>query len=255
MARPFMMAFLARSGSGAILYDLDHHPKTIIHMEVFGEPTLPGGLEQTDQNRVAFMHRMWAGHRNPDLMPPELEGCARGFKLQFNYARPQFQRIGLLVEALKLNRAVVIALRREDVLRHAISAIRARRLKEVSLAERGVGDAHIKPESGPNARAFAHEPIQVDLERLAGLIDGITLSRRKMARFLARYPASVEVTYEEYLADRLGVLNRILAALELEPFKEAPPQDMQKITDNDLSKAVSNYDEIRDFAAERGLRA
>ena len=62
------------------------------------------------------------------------------------------------------------------------------------------------------------------------------------------------MTYEEYLADRLGVLNRILAALELEPFAEAPPQDLQKVTDDELSKAVSNYDELRAFAEARGLR-
>ena len=159
MARPFMIAFLARSGSGAILYDLNHHPKTIVHMEIFGEPTLPDGLAQTDRNRAAFMHRMWAGYRNPELMPAELKGCARGFKLQFNQRRPQFERMGLLAETLKTNKAAVIALRREDPLRHAISAIRARRLTEVSLEERGFGDAHIKPEvrpPGPRLRPSAH---------------------------------------------------------------------------------------------------
>ena len=27
------------------MFDLDHHPKTLVHMEIFGSPTLPRGLK------------------------------------------------------------------------------------------------------------------------------------------------------------------------------------------------------------------
>ena len=186
-------------------------------------------------------------------MPPELRGCARGFKLQINNVRPQFGRLGRLARAVALNKAVVIALRRQNSLRQAVSAIRARHLAELSRDEGGLPDYHIKPESGPRVRAFAQEPTPVDLSELSQVLELIELNRRHMDQFLARAPPAVEVTYEEYLADRLSVLNRVLEALELEPFANAPRSDVAKITDDDLSKAVSNYDELRAFADARGL--
>lgn len=250
-----MFAFLGRSGSGAILNDLDHHPKTIIHWEIFGERNLPGDVEQTDANRIAFLRQLWAGYRNPEWMPPELRGCARGFKLQFHSHAPQFGKLRKLAGEMDLHGAAVIALRRRDTLRQAISALRARRLVEISVDERGVEDFHINPRSGPRSRAFATEPIEIDLHELNGMIEMITVNRREMDRFLGHAPPALEVAYEDYLADRLGVLNRILVALELEPFAEAPPQDLAKVTDDDLSKAVINYDEVRGFAEKRGLKA
>ncbi len=253
MSRPFMLLFVGRSGSTALMYDLDHHPKTVIHMEIFGGTSLPGGLEQTDENRIALLNRLWAGYRRPEWMPAEMKGCARGFKFQIKHEAPQFDRLGKLARALRLHDAVVIALHRNDVLRQAISSLRAQRLAELSQEERGALDYHIKPESGPRARAFADEPIRISPPDLARALKAMAHNRRTMQRFLERYPAAVEATYEEYLADRLGVLNRVLAALELEPFEDAPPSDLVKVTDDDLSKAVSNYDELRAFADARGL--
>lgn len=248
-----MMAFLGRSGSSSILYDLAHHPKVIVHMEVFGGATLPGERPQTDRNRADFLNQMWAGYRHPELMPRKFRGCARGFKLQFKREASQFGRLGLLSRTIAANNAVVIALRRRDVLRQAISSFRAEQLAEISQAERGALDYHIKPESGPRARAFAHKTVTVDIPRLEQLLDEIAANRANMEKFLRKSPPALELTYEAYLADRLSVLNRILAVLELEPFAQAPQQDLAKVTNDDLSKAVTNYAEVRAFAEERGL--
>lgn len=253
MSRPFIMFFTERSGSSSVMFDLDQHPKTVVHMELFGEKYLPHGVEQTDDNRIRLLHELWAGYRNPKWMIPELEGRARGFKFQFKREGVQFNDLPRFAEALKLNNPVVIALRRKDVLRQAISKIRSRALADINAAEWGVWDQHIKPESGPRARAFAREPIRIDVDDLERTLRIIEANNADMEAFLRLCPPAVEITYEDYLADRLSVLNPILAALGLEPFETAPPTTVAKVSDPDLAAAVTNHEEVRRFAAARGL--
>jgi hypothetical protein len=253
LSHPFLLTFLGRSGSTALMYDLAQHPKAIVHMEIFGEPTLPGDLPQTDENRLAFLRQLWAGYRNPELMPKRMKGCARGFKLQFTRAKPQFERPARLAKLIEAYGVLVFALHRRDLLRKAISSLRGLRLAAVNQQEWGHFDPHIKPESGPLAHGFANQPIHVDVSELEDQLQRVALNQRDMDRFLARCPPALSLTYEDYLADRLGTLNRILEVLELEPFAEAPPPRLVKATDDDLSKAVSNYEELCAFAKARGL--
>ena len=253
MSRPFIMFFTERTGSSSVMFDLSQHPKTIVHMEIFGAPRLPGGLPQTDRNRIELLHKLWAGYRNPEWMPRKLRGCARGFKLQFKRAGIQFNRPRRLARELRLYDPVVIALRRSDILKQAVSKVRSHMLAEINAAEWGVRDQHIKPESGPEARAFAGQPTKVPLDQLEAALDAASLDRADMEEFLQLCPPTVEITYEDYLTNRLDVLNRILHALQLEPFTEAPPPTVAKVTADDLSRAVSNYDEVLAFAQARGL--
>ena len=87
------------------------------------------------------------------------------------------------------------------------------------------------------------------------MVAGIEASTRYMDDFLAQFEGVVPVFYEDYLGDRLGVLNTVAAAIEVEPFVEAPPETIRKVSSDDLRKAVANYDELADVAAELGLRA
>jgi Stf0 sulfotransferase len=253
LTRPFLLTFVGRSGSTALMYDLDAHPKTIVHMELFGEPLLPGGREQTDDNRIALLNELWAGYRNPKWVPPENVGSARGFKMQFKRNGVQFDDPPRLAAALRPYDPVVIALRRRDLLRQAISSIRAKALAEIHLRERGLRDYHLTADSKAEARAFATRPSRIDLDELATEIAQFQADQADMEAFHAIRPPTVEIDYEDYLRDRLPALNRILSALGLDPFAEAPASAVSKITDDDLSRAVSNAGEVRAFAAERGL--
>jgi hypothetical protein len=271
------MFFTERSGSSSVMFDIERHPKAVVHMELFGERELPTpqavmfdleeearagmlsgpsgsrGVAQTDDNRLVMLDELFAGYLNPDWLRPEFRGRARGFKIQFKREGVQFDEPARLAEALKRYEPVVIALRRTDILRQAISKVRSWALAEINAGEWGVWDQHIRPESGPRARSFADQPIEIAPEVLEAQLRIIEANNTDLEAFLGLAPPTVEITYEDYLADRLSVLNRILEAIGLTPFDEAPPTTVAKISNPELSAAVANHEEIRRFAADRGL--
>src|SRR5918999_3613047 len=87
MPSPFLILFIARSGSSAIMGDLKQHPNITMWGEVFGGKTLPlaNRTAQTDENRIAFLHHFWARYKRSNA-----ETTARGFKLQIKSRAPQF---------------------------------------------------------------------------------------------------------------------------------------------------------------------
>jgi LPS sulfotransferase NodH len=279
VSRPFILFFTERSGSSSVMFDIERHPKAVVHMEMFGERELPTpqavmfdleaaakakimagpsgtrGVSQTDDNRLLMLDEMFAGYLNPGWLRPEFKGCARGFKVQFKREGVQFDEPPRLAQALEPYQPVVIALRRTDILRQAISKVRSWALAEINAGEWGVWDQHIKPQSGPRARSFADQPIEIAPEVLETQLQIIEANNADLEAFLELAPPAVEITYEDYLVNRLAVLNRILNAIGLAPFDEEPPTTVQKITSPELSAAVANHEEIRRFAADRGLQA
>lgn len=252
MSRPFLVTFVGRSGSTALMLDLEQHPMTMAHMELFGAPLLHKGLPPTDENRLDLLREIWGGYlARPGRRPKETR--ATGFKFQFKRSGPQFGDHAALAEGLKPYHPVVIALWRRDLLRQAISTLRSRALEAINEREIGLAIPHLVAESGPRARAFAERPMRLDLAELAAEVEAVQANVADMRAFLARCPAQLMISYETYLANRKGVLNRVVDALGLEPFEAPPPQKIGKITGSDLSQAIENWEVVRKWAQETGL--
>ncbi|HEX8231753.1 MAG TPA: hypothetical protein VF559_00180 [Caulobacteraceae bacterium] len=265
MSRPFLVTFVGRSGSTALMLDLEQHPHITANMELFGAPLLPRGLPQTDDNRIDFLRQLWAAYRPPPPPrpkkgklpppPPEPEPRAIGFKFQFKRSGPQFGDHARLAEAVRPFDPLVIALWRRDLLRQAVSTIRSRTIEQINEREIGLVIPHLIPESGPEARAYAAKPMLIDLAELEAEVDSIRANINDMRAFHGLCPANMMISYETYLANRAGVLKRIVTALGLVPFEVPPAQNIGKITASDLSRAIENWNDVRAFAEARELLA
>ena len=238
MPRPFVIAFVARSGSTAIKFDLGQHPQIDMRAEAMGGvrlPQWPGPREQSDDNRLGWL----AHHFRPREQAP-------GFKFQ----SMQFDNLPRLASAVKGHGACVFRLVRRDRLRQIVAFVRDGVLRPING-----GKASIGPDAPPEVRAFAEQPIHIEraaFERAAKAMKGM---HARLDAFLDGFDEVTELAYEDYLADRLPVLNRITAKVGVEPFAEAPPSVLSKVTPNDLRLAVANYDEVAAMARELGLRA
>lgn len=248
MPRPFVIGFVARSGSSALAFDLRQHPEIQMHLEVFGERTLGGfgrEKEQTDDNRIAWLQHYWRAKKNANI--------ARGFKFQFQLGEPQFDDLSRLGSTLRDLNPVIFRLRRIDVIRHAVAVFRAHRLQSLNLTLSGHSGAHVYADDREEIRRFVDEPIAVNTIELEVLVQSLSFNRAYMDAFMAGFPNVVDLTYEDYLRDRLAVLNTITDAIEVERFSEAPPSTLMKNSSNDLRLAVSNYDELAAAAQRLGL--
>jgi hypothetical protein len=251
LSRPFLVAFVGRSGSTALMLDLERHRNITAHLELFGAPILHRGLPPTDENRIDLLRQIWGGYL-PGANSPEREQ-AIGFKFQFKRSGPQFGDFDRLAAGLKPYHPVIIALWRRDLLRQAISTLRARAIEAINEREIGLAIPQLVPESGPRARAYAAQPMHLPIEELRAEIEAVQGNIADMRGFLSKLPSQMMISYETYLQNRPGVLKRIAEALELEPFPEEPEQPLGKITSGDLSKAIANWEEVAGWAQARGL--
>lgn len=243
MPRPFIIVFVARSGSTALKFDLDQHPEIRMKAEVMGRAVLPRGLEPTDDNRLAWLRDWWGDGRK-----------ARGFKFQFNLGEPQFGDLPRLGEEIGRHGAAVIRLGRRDRLRQAVSALRAEALVELTARVTGEAIGHVRASDPEELRAFRDRPSAIDVGRLQVMLAGIEANVSRMDGFLAGFEGVVRVDYEDYLADRMAVLNAVAAAAGVAPFEAAPAEVLTKTTSDDLREAVANYDEVAAAAEALGLR-
>lgn len=246
MASPFLIVFIARSGSSAIMGDLKQHPNVAMWGEVFGGKTLPlaNQTAQTDENRIAFLRHFWA----PKRFNAE---AARGFKLQINSRPPQFSAWDRLPGIMDEYHAKLIVLRRANILKQAISAIRARDLVKLTKLTTGKQRGHIDRNAHESVRRFAEQPTEIDLADLQGVIWSIEKGRSQLAEIMKLVPPALEVTYEDYLSDRARVINSIFETIGV-PVTTIGEPAFAKITNDDLSAVVTNYDEVRKFGDEIG---
>ena len=251
MASPFLILFIARSGSSAIMGDLKQHPNVAMRGEVFGGKTLPlaNRTTQTDENRIAFLHHFWARYKRF-----ESETRARGFKLQVNSRTPQFSAWDRLPGIMDEYHAKLIVLRRANILKQAISAIRARDLLKLTKLTTGKTRGHIDRDAPESVRRFAEQPTEINLADLQRVIWSIENSRTQLAEIVKLVPPALEVTYEDYLSDRAGVINSIFDTIGVPAIMIGEPA-FAKITSDDLSAVVKNYDEVRKFGDEIGYAA
>ncbi|MGQ7794261.1 hypothetical protein ACUN0C_17785 [Faunimonas sp. B44] len=243
MALPFIIFFVGRSGSSVIMSDLEQHPDVTMRAEVFGEKNLPNGAEQTDENRLAWLEEYW----RPWRVRPTVKR-AKGFKFQVNRGAPQFDDIGKLFEAIRNHGAKVIYLERADTLRHAISPIRAEMVRQVSAEAEGRPRAHIFEDASDAVKQVASTPIQIPIHRLERAVWSVRVNRGILQSYKEECRPDLILQYEDYMADKLSVLNAICRTAGVDEYVTAPPDRLLKITDDDLSRSVENYDEVMSWA-------
>jgi hypothetical protein len=246
MPRHFMIGFIARSGSSAIALDLQQHPSIAMRLEVFGVPTLPGGAEQTDDNRLEWLEKFWKPR-------PAHDGVARGFKLQLNFARPQFNDHPRLRSAITRLGAAVFRLRRDDKIRHAVAAFRATALQDINQRVAGHSGAHIYRGAPDEVRMFARQAIHIDPGAFEKMIAALGSQEDYMSSLMDGLPTVVDITYEDYLGDRLAVLNCICDVIGVERFDQPPRETLTKNTSENWRESVVNHEEIAVVSRRLGL--
>jgi LPS sulfotransferase NodH len=249
MARPFVICFVARSGSTAIKHDLAQHPQIEMRAEAMGGrqvPAWPGPRALSDDNRLGWVEHHW----RPELAA---EGVAAGFKLQLNLGAPQFDDLDRLAAAFLKHRPAIYRLGRTDRVRHAVGALRAAELRKLNAETSGRTGASIVADSAPPVKAFAGRGVVINPAAFRRMAEALARNTAYLDDFTGRFAGVVQITYEDYLADRLAVLNTICAHAGVDRFAEAPPQILHKISSNDLREAVANYDEIAEEARRLGL--
>jgi LPS sulfotransferase NodH len=209
-------------------------------------PNWGGHRQQTDENRLAWLSSYWRSEKTS-------QRTARGFKFQFDISKPQFNELAALGRTLQRANAVVVRLRRDDRVRHAISVLRARALQKLNQRVGNNNGAHIYSNAPTEVRHFADQAIRIDITQFELVLRNIAINADYMDSFMDRVGVDVDVTYESYLSNRLGVLNGIAQAVGTDPFLTAPPQTITKNTSNDLSRAVSNIDDVEAAALRAGL--
>ena len=248
MASPFLIIFIARSGSSAMMGDLQQHPNVAMRGEVFGAKALPlvAQTDQTDENRIAFLRQFWAPYKSS-----KTETIARGFKLQINPRQPQFTAWDRLPGIMDEHRAKLIVLRRTNIIKQAVSAIRARDLMKLTKSATGRERGHIDRDAHESVRGFAEQPTKIELADLQNITRSIENSRKQLDEIATLIPPACEITYEDYLSDRGRVINSIFETIGV-PVTAIGEPVFSKITSDDLSAVVTNYAEVRKFGDQIG---
>lgn len=253
MSRPFLVVFTARSGSTALFGNCRAHPDFVMRAEVFGNKMLPGDIEQNDDNRLAFLDQFWRAYKNGDT-PADRK--FRGFKFQVTRNGQQFSDPTRLVTAAKAFDPAIIVLRRENILKQAISALNAKRLKVASAKlNEGRESAHITANENTVLAEIRKSKLTVDVEDLDRMITGIKANYSKLNQIAEQFGSSLNITYEQYLDDRDTTVKAVFEYIGADPGKWQPADAYQKITSDNLKDVIQNYASLENFACSNGLEA
>lgn len=248
MSNPFIVLFTARSGSTALFGNLKSVPGVTMRAEVFGNKVLPGDMEQTDDNRIKFLRRYWAPFK--DGAEPDDVNC-HGFKFQVTQDDAQFGQPARLVKVALQYSPRVVVLRRQNILKQAISALNAKRLLKMSQElKKDRGSAHILPEDQAMIDELRKTPMVLDFAELKSMLSGIKKSHAKLNRLAEAFGETHDITYEDYLADRDTVVQGVLTHIGADPTAFEPSDAYLKITSDSLQEVVKNYEGLKRFAAD-----
>jgi LPS sulfotransferase NodH len=212
----FVVLFPGRSGSTYLISALDAQPHVSAKGEVLDPLRTDGPEAQLEWTR-RFL-------RGPLLNPAK----AVGFKTKLRDVLDQEGFAALLDE---LDVRMIYLDRRNDV-KHAISRITARRLKDsTGRWNRYDGDEHLE--------AFA-----VDVDDFQSRLDAVEAEKATISEYVGALERPLlHLDYEDLLAEPTGTFHRLLAYLGLPP---APLHaSTLKNTSDDLRDVVTNFAELR----------
>ena len=242
-AKGFVIHFTARSGSTFIIFTLRKHPQLVTRAEVFGNKALPGGLEQTADNQIAFLRKYWRSYRRDAPIPSDI---ARGFKVQILRAEPQLKAVGRFIKVCGDYDVARFFLYRRNRVKQIISALRAREVKRVSSGLGGVETAHVYDEKlAGEVRQLPKMP--VNPVQLQVMLESLEQNYRLLDNIRGKTPGAIELVYEDVLSDRQAFFDRIFAAIGVASIDVTDNDETKKITSDNLQDVILNYDELLDY--------
>jgi LPS sulfotransferase NodH len=212
----FVLLFPGRSGSTYVISALDAQPDITAKGEVL-DPLRPQG----PQAQLDWTRRFLRG-------PILNRSKAVGFKTKLRDVLDQDGFARILSE---LDARMIYLDRRNDV-KHAISRITARRLKDsTGRWNRYDGDDQL-------------EPFAVDFEDFQTRLDAVEAEKATIADYVGRLDRPLlHLDYEDLLAQPTETFDRLLAYLGLPPAHVQAAT--QKNTNDDLREVVTNFAELR----------
>lgn len=241
----FALHFTGRSGSTFLIYTLRKHPQIQARAEVFGNAMLPGELEQTADNQVAFLRKYW---RNYKIGSDVHDSISRGFKVQIIKDRQQLKSIGRYIKVCEGYDVAKMFLYRRNHVKQIISSLRAQQVKALTQRINQQESAHVFDEvvaaelkELPMLSIRPHELKKrlISLKANYKILDDM---RDKMGESLVLY-------YEDALMDRQAFFDKIFYELGVPSVDVTDTDETKKITSDNLRDVIENYDELMTFFA------
>jgi LPS sulfotransferase NodH len=207
-----------RTGSELLVDLLNGHPRMLCEGEILGTP-------RRDPFRFVRGRTIIARRRQ--------HVDAYGFKINVHYLALANRRwtMPTLIEALVRDGFGIVRLRRENLLRQAISTMRAGPTRTFHVTE-----------------AVRSVPLHVDPINVLSVMRQFESSDEFLDKLLAKVE-TVEVTYEDDIEPegrRDATLSRVFTLAGLEPAT-VPRSALKQTTPRSLTDAVENHQEIRTF--------
>lgn len=225
----FVVLTRGRTGSTPIVADINQHPDVVCHQELFR--SLP--LDKLDDIIPCYERRKDEMSIPEYLVGPVAEsGDTVGFKVLINHFD---ERTGL-ADAL-LNWPVRYIYLTRDPVRAALSGAIAN--------ARGAFNLYNK-ETNQELLSRFEKKVQVDP---AVVVESARHQSYWDDTWTTRLAEMGEphlvISYEEYVSDRLGLMNRIFRFLGVEEMANIPPTPYSKVTSDDVWDDILNADEVK----------
>lgn len=223
----FIILFFGRTGSTVLIESLRAQPRIRAEYEILAETKAQGPDVQLERARRCYTS-------SPSLLPLR----AAGFKTKlWDVLDPAG-----LAQVLREARARIIHMRRDNVVKGAVSTINAERLRERTGQWTMYHD-----DDRP-------EPFAIDIPRLKSWIASREEGDEQICAYIRglELPA-MELTYEQLLGQPAEAMRRLgdFLGLRLRPPALERTRS-RKVTPDDLREVLTNYDAVA--AALRGTR-
>ena len=245
----YTILFQGRAGSSFLVDALDNHPEIRSHGEIFahhmgmlqGRSLADSKLQRARQlaklgwdgtpidHQAACLDRIWSDPREARVV---------GFKTKIrDITDPEG-----LKETIEAEQAKIIVMKRDNLVKQALSRINSIRLYERTKAAHGRGDWNLRDEGD----RLDTRPIPV--AEFDKWLRFVTFDQQMLEAF-AEYVSGprLELEYNDLLEDRNAWFGSVFDFLGVEDVPLG--SDFKKNTSDDLREAIPNYDELAEHYA------
>ena len=243
----FVIHSTARSGSTFIIVTLRKHPQIMARADVFANKVLPGGMEQTADNQIAFLRKYWRSYRKD---APIATDVARGFKVQILRSEPQLKAVGRFIKVCADYDGARFFLYRRNRVKQIVSVLRARDRKRLS-GPGAVGAAQLRDEKLAGGLGQSQK-IRINPVQLEVMLETLENDYLLLDNIRGKTPGGVELVYEDALNDRQAFFERIFAAIGVASIDVTDNDQTKKITGAKLRDVILNHDEVLEYFSATG---
>lgn len=228
----FAVLTRGRTGSTPLVDDIDRHPDIACHQELFRQEPVNNMHDKAPSYEAVRQNGRTPGAEDYlREVAAATPGKTVGFKALMTHLE---QRHDIGLESFMFGSSMPIVFLTRDPVRAALSATIAKERKLFSIRVDQKQQDHDKQPVvldptfvADEARYYAH------------------WSDHWQARLRELKTPHIVVTYEQYVADRLALVNTIFRFLKVRELPELPSNSYAKVTSDDVWKDVANSDEVR----------